>query len=159
MITGALSAILSFFGGTAFRLIFGELVAAWNKRQDHAYEIERIRLQAANDAAQHERNMAAIKQQAELGVQVIRVAAEGEVEKITADAWRSAVQATGKATGIWLVDLWNGVIRPGLATVAIVAWIGNFAGWWQLSENDWMLTGGVLGIYIADRSLFKRGKS
>ncbi len=153
-----ISALLSFFGGTAFRMIWGELSAWLNKRQDHAHELERLRLQAEHDAAQHARNLEAIKVQAELGVQTIRVAAEGEVDKITADAWREAVKATTAQSGIWLVDLWNGVIRPGLASVAVVAWVGNFGGAWVLGDNDWNLVGAVLGIYIADRTLFKRGK-
>jgi len=153
-----ISALLSFFGGSAFRMIWGEVSSWLNKRQDHSFEIERLRLQAEHDAAQHARNLEAIKVQAELGVQTIRVAAEGEVDKIAADAWREAVKATTASTGIWLVDLWNGVVRPLLATVAIAAWIGNFCGWWVLAENDWYLVGAVLGIYVADRSLYKRGK-
>ena len=107
-----ISALLSFFGGSAFRMIWGEVSSWLNKRQDHSFEIERLRLQAEHDAAQHARNLEAIKVQAELGVQTIRVAAEGEVDKIAADAWREAVKATTASTGIWLVDLWNGVVRP-----------------------------------------------
>lgn len=151
--------LVSFLGGTAFRLIFGEIVSAWNKKQDHAYEIERMKLQETNNAAQHARTQEAIRLQAELGVQTIRVAAEGEVEKTLAKAWSEIVAATAKPTGNWVIDAWNGGIRPLLATVAITAWVGNFAGWWQLSEDDWHLTGAVLGIFIADRSLFKRGKA
>ena len=44
-----ISALLSFFGGTAFRMIWGELSAWLNKRQDHQHEIERLRLQADLD--------------------------------------------------------------------------------------------------------------
>lgn len=153
-----ISAVLSFFGGSVFRMLWGEISAFVNKRQDQAHEVERMRLQGELDAAQHARNLQAITLQAELGVKTIEVAAQGEVDKTTAEAWREAVRGTITPTGIWLVDLWNGVIRPGLATVATAAWVGNFASWWTLSENDWMLVGAVLGIYIADRTLFKRGK-
>ena len=31
-------------------------------------------------------------------------------------------------------------------------------GWWVLDQDSWMLVGAVLGIYVADRTLFKRGK-
>ena len=48
--------ILSFLGGTAFRLIFGEIAAFFSKKQAHAQEIERMRLQDQIDAGQHARN-------------------------------------------------------------------------------------------------------
>lgn len=153
-----ISALLSFFGGSVFRMLWGEISTWLTRKQDHAHEIERLRLQAEIDAAQHGRNLEAIKVQAELGVQTIRVAAEGEVDKITAEAWGEVVKGTTRQSGIWLVDLWNGVIRPGLATIAIAMWVGHVAGWWVLDEQSWVLVGSVLGIYLADRTLFKRGK-
>lgn len=153
-----LSAIISFFGGSAFRMIWGEISAFLTRKQDFQHELQMVEVQARIAAEQHARNLEAIKVQADLGVQTIRVAAEGEVDKIGADAWRIAVQATATQTGIWLVDLWNGLIRPGLATIATVGWIGHFSGVWVLDENSWNLVGAVLGIYIADRTLFKRGK-
>ena len=55
-----LSALLSFFGGTAFRMLWGEVSAYLNKKQDHAFEIERMRLQEQFDAAQHARNLEAL---------------------------------------------------------------------------------------------------
>lgn len=153
-----LSTILSFFGGSAFRMIWGEISSFVTRRQDHAHELQMIEAQARIAAEQHARNLEAIKVQADLGIQTIRVQAEGEVDKITADAWRAAVQATATQTGIWLVDLWNGVIRPGLASVAIIAWIGHVVGVWALDADSWQLVGAVLGIYVADRTLYKRGK-
>lgn len=154
-----LSALLSFFGGSVFRMLWGELSAYLNKRQDHKFELERLRFQAQADAEQHARNLEAIKIQAELGVQTIRVAAEGKVDEITANAWQRAVEATTARSGIWLVDLWNGIIRPALATMcaALVALHFYRAGW-VLDEQGWALVGAVLGIYVADRTLFKRGK-
>lgn len=153
-----ISALLSFLGGSAFRMLWGEISSWLTKRQDNQHEIELLRLQAEIDAAQHARNLEAIKVQSDLGVKTIEVSARGEVDKTEALGWLEAVRATNNKSGIWLVDLWNGVIRPGLATVAISAWIGNFAGWWALAENDWYLVGAVLGIYVADRTLYKRGK-
>lgn len=154
-----IATLISFFGGTAFRMLWGEISAFLNKRQDHKFEIERLALQAKMDAEQHARNLEAIKVQAELGVQTIRVAAEGKVDEITAGAWQQAVAATSARTGIWLVDLWNGIIRPALATMcaALVALHFYRAGW-VLDEQGWSLVGAVLGIYVADRTLFKRGK-
>lgn len=154
-----ISTLLSFFGGSVFRMLWGEISAFINKRQDHNFEIQRLELQARVDAEQHARNLEAIRVQAELGVQTIRVAAEGKVDEITANAWQRAVDATAGHTGIWLVDLWNGIIRPALATMcaALVALHFYRAGW-VLDEQGWALVGAVLGIYVADRTLFKRGK-
>lgn len=154
-----ISALLSFFGGSVFRMLWGEVSAFLNKRQDHKFELERLRFQAQVDAEQHARNLEAIKIQAEIGVQTIRVAAEGKVDEITANAWQHAVEATTTRSGIWLVDLWNGIIRPALATMcaALVALHFYRAGW-VLDEQGWALVGAVLGIYVADRTLFKRGK-
>lgn len=154
-----IATLLSFFGGTAFRMLWGEVSAFLNKRQDHAHEIERLRLQADIDAAQHARNLEAIRVQAELGVKTIEVAARGEVDKTEASAWLEAVRATGARSGIWLVDLWNGIIRPGLATICAALVVLHFyrAGW-VLDDQGWALVGAVLGLYVADRTLFKRGK-
>lgn len=154
-----ISTLLSFFGGSVFRMLWGEISSFISKRQDHKFEIERLRLQGELDAAQHARNLEAIKIQADLNVQTIRVQGEADVGRAEGQAFLSAVEATGRTTGIWLVDLWNGVIRPGLATMcaALVALHFYRAGW-VLDEQGWALVGAVLGIYVADRTLFKRGK-
>ena len=67
-----ITALLSFLGGNVFRMIFGEIISYLGKRQDHSQEIERMRLQADFDAAQHARNQEAIMAQAELGIKTIR---------------------------------------------------------------------------------------
>lgn len=150
--------LFSFLGGSAFRMLWGEVSSYFQKKQDHSFEIERLRLQGDLDAAQHARNLEAIKVQAEMGVKTIQVAAQGEVDKTLATAWEAVVKGTTSQTGVWLVDLWNGIIRPGLATVAIAMWVGHTAGFWVLDQQGWELVGAVLGIYVADRALFKRGK-
>lgn len=154
-----LSTLFSFLGGAAFRMIWGEISAYLTKRQDQKMEIERMRLQGELDAAQHARNMEAIKIQADLKVQVIRTQAEGAVTTAEADAWRQAVADIGKQTGIWFVDAWNGTIRPMLATICVFLWVRHLgeAGW-KLDQNSWDLIAATLGLYVADRSLFKRGK-
>jgi len=153
------SALLSFLGGSAFRMLWGEISAWVNKRQDHKFEIERLRVQAEMDAAQHARNLEAIKIQHEMGVQVIKVQGDADVARVEADAWREAVKATAASSGNWLIDTWNGAIRPGLATVCAALIVLHFwrAGW-VLDDNGWALAGAVLGIYVADRTLFKRGR-
>lgn len=152
------SALLSFLGGTAFRMIWGELSSWLTARQDHAHEIERMRLQGELDAAAHARNLDAIRLQADLGVKTIQVQAEADIGRLEADGWLTAVKGTTTATGVWLVDLWNGVIRPAVATWSIAMISGHYLKWWALDENGWSVCGAALGIYLADRALFKRGK-
>lgn len=153
------SALFSFLGGSAFRMIWGE-VSAWIKaRQDHAHEIERLRLQGELEAAQHARNLEAIRAQAELGVKVIEAQREADVARAEADAWLDAVRSVGRQTGIKFVDTWNGVIRPGLATIAIVAVVAEIVALgFMLTEWHKELFAAILGLYVADRSLAKRGK-
>lgn len=154
-----ISALVSFLGGTAFRMIWGELSAWLNARQEHAYEIERLRLQADIDAAQHSRNLESIRVQAELGVKTIQVQAEADVSRIELEGWSGAVREALKPTGIWLVDLWNGCIRPLAASIALLLWVGalNRQGW-AMGPWDQELVGVVLGFFFASRELNKRNK-
>ena len=153
-----LSALFSFLGGSAFRMIWGEVSAWMTAQQDHRFELERLRMQAECDAAQHARNLDAIRQQAELGVKTVQVQAEADLGRIEGEAWRDAVQATGRPVGVAWVDAWNAVIRPGVATWAVgmltLAEFGAFA----LSESTAGVAFAALGIYLADRTLNKRGK-
>ncbi len=153
-----ISALISFLGGSVFRMLWGEVSTWITARQDHRHEVERMRLQGELDAAAHARNQDSIRLQAELGVQTIRVQAEADVDRIEVDGWLSAVKSTGAPTGVWLVDLWNGVIRPAVATWSVVMISGHYARWWTLDDNGWSVCGAALGIYLADRALFKRGK-
>lgn len=152
------TALISFFGGSVFRMIWGELSSWITKRQDHAQELDLLRLQESQAAAQHERNTASIRLQAELGVKTIQVQAESVVSEIETNAWLEAVKGTTKQVGIAWVDAWNAVIRPALATWAVAMITGHYLLWWVLDDNGWALAGAALGIYIADRTLFKRGK-
>lgn len=153
-----LSALISFLGGSVFRMIWGELSAWMTARQDHTFELERMRLQGDLEAAQHARNLEAIKVQAELGVKVIETQAQAAIGQLESSAWLEAVKATAVQTGIRWVDAWNSVIRPAVATWAIGMITGNYLHLWVLDENGWSLAGAALGIYLADRALFKRGK-
>lgn len=153
-----LSALISFLGGSVFRMIWGELSAWMTARQDHTFELERMRLQGDLEAAQHARNLEAIKVQADLGVKVIETQAQAAIDQLESSAWLEAVKATAVQTGIRWVDAWNAVIRPAVATWAIGMITGNYLQLWLLDENGWSLAGAALGIYLADRALFKRGK-
>lgn len=154
-----MSAILAFLGGNAFRLIFGEIVAYFNKKQEHALEVERMRLQGELDAAQHGRNMESLRLQADLGVKTIQVQRDADLDRIDASAWAAAVADVGRQTGIKFLDIWNGSIRPLLATIAIgVVLFEIIKNGFVLTDWDRELVGAILGIYVADRSLARRGK-
>lgn len=154
-----MSAILSFLGGSAFRLIWGQISEYLTERQNHKHEIERMRLQGELDAAQHERNQAAIKLQAELGVQTIRVQGEADTSRLEAEGWAAAVATATKPSGIWLVDLWNGIIRPLAASIAIYLWVLALnAQGFKMTDWDRELVGVILGFYFATRIIQNRGK-
>lgn len=159
-----MGAIFSFLGGSAFRAIWGEFSNWLNARQEHKHEMDRMRLQGQLDAEQHARNMAAQKQQAELGYKTIQVQADADVSRIETETWRNAVTAAITAkTGIAWVDAWNGTVRPAYATAGLFLWL-----WWELHHmavSGWIvsawsldLVAAVVGFYFADRSLAKRGK-
>jgi len=153
------SALFSFLGGSAFRMIWGEVSSWMTKKQDHAQEVERMRLQAELDAAQHARNLEAIRVQADLGVKTIQVQAEAAMGGIEAEAWADVVGSTTKTTGIRFIDIWNGSIRPLLATLAILVVVAQIvSNGFVLSDWDRELVAAILGIYLADRQLMKRGK-
>lgn len=154
-----MGALISFLGGSAFRAIWGEVGAFFEKRQEHRYEVERMRLQNDLDAAQHGRMLESVRIQAEMGVKTIEVQRDADLQRMDVDAWREAVGSLGRSTGIKFLDAWNGSIRPLLATLAtlsIVVEIG-VAGW-VLTDWDRELVGAILGLYVADRTLGKRAK-
>ena len=154
-----ISALISFFGGSVFRMIWGEVSAWMTARQDHSHEVERMRLQGELDAATHGRNLQAITLQSELGVKTIQVQAESDLARIDAGVFGQAVELTGRQTGFAVVDIWNGIIRPMLATECMLLWsLHLYRHNWTLDEQGWALVGAALGIFVADRSLLKRGK-
>jgi hypothetical protein len=153
-----LTALISFLGGNVFRMIFGEIVAAWNKSQEHSHELQRTELQNKIDAEQHARNMEAIRVQADLKVETIRVQADANTNQIDAESFLEAVKATAVKSGVTWVDGWNAVIRPAVATWSIVMITLHEAGAFKLSETTLAIAGASLGIYLAARDLFKRGK-
>lgn len=154
-----ISALISFFGGSAFRMLWGEISAFITARQEHKHELERLRLQAEIDAAQHARNLEAIKLQHDLGVEVIEVHAEADAGRIETSAWAEVVGSTTRLTGIKFIDIWNGAIRPMLASLAILfVCLEIIDAGLKLSEWNRELFAAILGIYLADRQLQKRGK-
>jgi len=154
-----MSALFSFLGGSVFRMIWGEVSHWLTARQEHSHELERMKIQGELDAAAHARNLEGIKLQSELGIKTIEVQSAADLGKLEIGAWAQAVADVGKQTGIKFIDLWNGAIRPALATVAMLAVIIEvILHGGVLNDWDRELIGAILGIYVADRALLKRGK-
>lgn len=156
MIFGAL---FTFLGGSAFRLIWGEISSWIDKKLEHKQEMERMAAQEGFDQSKHSREMERLRLQTELNVKEIQVAGDMALQKTEADAFVAAMKDAMKPTGIVWVDAWNGIIRPAAASIALLLWC--FALWKAgFLTGDWdkELMGAILGFYFADRSLAKRGK-
>lgn len=146
------TALVTFLGSAGIRLALGHLFDFITKWQDNKNELARLRLQGELDAAQHARNLEAIKVQAGLGIKVIEAQTESHVNQVEADAFLEAVKATGQKTGVLIVDVWNGVIRPLLATICIVLWVTSLATrHFTLDDWDRALMSLALGIFVGGR--------
>jgi hypothetical protein len=154
-----MGALLSFLGGSAFRMIWGEVSSFITARQQHKQELERMQIQEQLEAGRHGRDMARIQLQADLKVQEVKVVGDLAIQKTEADAFVEAIKAASKPIGIFFVDAWNGSIRPSMATIALAMWVlALYRAGFIPTEFDKELIAGILGFYIADRSLGKRGK-
>jgi len=154
-----ISTLLSFFGGTAFRMVWGEISSWITARQDHKFEIERMQAQEAINAADHSRNLEAMKVQAELKIEVITQQGDVDISKIDAESFGRGVEGLSKLSGFKPVDAWKASIQPALATMIMFLLVKHYAkAGWVMDEHGWELAGGVLGLFIADRMLFRRGK-
>lgn len=154
-----LSALLSFLGGSAFRLLMGELVGFLKSRQDQRHEVEMMRVQADLAAAEHARNLEAIRVQADLGVKTIEVQGAADIGREEARAFAALQAAANRPTGIAWVDAWNASVRPAFATVALSLWLMALVSrGFRLDEWDMGLMGVIVGFYFADRSLRKVGR-
>lgn len=154
-----LSGLISFLGGSAFRMIWGETSAWLTARQEHKYELARLELQERADAAAHARNLESLRLQNELGIKTIEVQRDADLSRVEADAWSDLVVANAKPTGILFIDAWNGSVRPLLATLSILIVVAEVVAA-HFMLNDWTrdLVSAILGLYVAERSLAKRGK-
>lgn len=154
-----ISALFSFLGGSAFRMIWGEIAAWMNKKQDHAHEMDMMRLQSTLEAERHTRNLEQLRLAADLKLTEVRVAGDLAIEKAAADAFTEAQKTLRAPSGIKWVDGWNGSIRPAMATIALALWVFALAkAGFVTGDWDRELIAGILGFYIADRTLAKRGK-
>lgn len=154
-----LSALLSFLGGSAFRMVWGEIAAWLNKKQDHAQELDRMRLQADLEAARHGRDLERIRLQHDLGVKEVQVAGDVAISKLEAEAFAEAMRTAHQPTGVRWVDAWNASIRPQYAEVALTLWLLKLvAQGFVMDDFDIGLMAVIAGFFFADRSLSKRAK-
>ena len=154
-----MGALLSFLGGSVFRMIWGEISSFISKKQEHEIELASLRLQAEIEDKRHINTLESLRVQAELGIKMAEVQKEIAIEQGEADAFTEAMKSAFKPTGYALVDVWNGVIRPAAATIVLVLWAAKLAGQgFKMDDYDMEISGVVLGFFFADRGLAKRGK-
>ena len=118
---------MTFLGGATVRLFIGHLFDFITKRQDQKNELARLTLQGQARRQRTRATSEAIKVQADLGVKVIE-AQTGARHQAGADAFYRRRAGTGQRTGIMWVDLWNGIVRPLLASMCIVLWVAKIVG-------------------------------
>jgi hypothetical protein len=153
------SALFSFLGGSVFRMIWGEVSAAWTKHQDHKHELEALKLQADLEKAKHDQEMERLKVSSELHIKEVEVIADAEVEKLDAEAFIVAQKTLNQPTGNKIIDAWNGAIRPAAASTALLIWwFCLYTQGFVLTEWDKELVGVILGFYFAHRVFTSRGK-
>lgn len=153
-----MSGLISFLGGSVFRMMWGEVAAFITKHQEYKQELELTKLQAsiANDT--HTRNLEALKLQHSLGIEQIYVQQEATNAEGELDAWVAASKAINVKSGIAWIDGWNQSIRPAVATVAVIAMVGEIILLGHLTDFHQEVFGAALGLFLADRALSKRGK-
>lgn len=153
-----LEMLVSLLGGAGFRMIWGEVSGWFNKRQDHSYELERMRLQAEMDNGAHTRQLEMVRLQADLGVKAIEIKADADMMAKEADAYIAAIRANEAKSGIKWVDAWNKAIRPAFATVALFLWCAALArAGFVMQEWDVTMIGSITGFFFASRVYDKRG--
>ena len=139
-------------------MIWGEVSSWVNKKLEHTQEMDRMRLQADLDERAHQRRMESVRFEAEQQVKIIHVQAEAAVGQLEAEGWLEAVKATGRKVGVAWVDAWNAGIRPGLATWGIIMLTLEAFALAQITEGTASVIFAALGIFVADRTLGKKGK-
>lgn len=153
------SALFSFLGGSVFRMIWGEVAGFVQKRQDHAHELEMLKVQSDIEDKRAQLQMEQVKLQHDLGIKEIQVAGDMAIAKSEADGFLEAMKSAARPIGIAWVDAWNGCVRPSAATIALLLWLFEIiAAGFIMQDWDRELVGVILGFYFADRSLGKRGK-
>lgn len=153
------TAMLSFFSGSLFRMVWGEFSSWMTKKQDHKNELELLRFQVEADDKRHERELSRLRLQSELGVKEVQIKGDIALDQADAEGFYKAFGSAMQPTGIKLIDVWNSAIRPAFATTALVLWILKLDGQaWVMNVDDLAIFFSIVGFFFADRTLQKRGK-
>jgi hypothetical protein len=164
-----MTAILSFLGSAVFRWALEKVFGLFERRQDHAQELELRDQQERIDSAAHVRNLELMERQTALKVQMLQEQHRGEMGARDADAFIESIK-NSRPTGNATIDAWNGGIRPFVASVCVLAWLAlvwTFAPdalrgmdtaaragiGVMMIEFSLSLIGSVLGWYFGARSL------
>jgi len=153
-----MSALVSFLGGSAFRMLWGEAAAYISRKQEHAQTKEQVQLAAQEEEAAHKRAMEALETRSRLGLSQEAIQQELALQMGSQEIWGSATKATYQASGIAWIDGWNQAIRPAAATLALLAMITEIFLLGALTDWHREVFSAALGLFLADRSLTKRGK-
>jgi len=154
-----MSALLSFLGGSVFRMIWGEVASFITRWQEHHYEIARLELQIKIDDHASDRQAKNLEVQGKLGIQTLVAQHESEMAQADNQTFKEAIVSVFKPIVNPLLDFWNGAIRPLAATIVIVLWCCKlFAQGFIMDDYDRELSGVVLGFFFANRVLGSRGK-
>ena len=148
-----ISGLFSFFGGTAFRWILGEVLGFFKAKQEHEHEMAMLALTFDQDKQRHEWQRAAIEAQAAAGVRVIEAQADATARGAADAMMLTAMEQIGKPSGVAWIDGFNAFIRPELAQVSILL-IAGHAIWPDVVR----LEGVVLEVVCAVLGLFVGGR-
>lgn len=148
-----MTALLSFLGSAVFRWLLEKVFSLAERKQDHSQEIDRMRVQAEVDAAQHLRNLEMLKIQSELKLDLIKEEVRGAFEAHEGEALIESIRSA-KPSGVKWVDAWNAIIRPLVSTVCVALWAMSLVKrGFQPNEFDLALIGAVIGWHFGTRSL------
>ena len=149
-------ALLSFLGGAAFRSLLNSVLTIWTTAQDHKHELAMLEMQDRLDERRRTHELAMAEVAHKQGVEVIRVRGEADLQRTDAEAFVAAMRSFNQRTGIFFVDLWNGIVRPAFATLCLFLLLRHFAALdWKLDSDGFQLIGAVIGYFFADRTLFR----
>lgn len=146
-------ALMSFLGSAVFRWLLEKVFSLAERKQDHGQEIERMRVQAEVDAAQHLRNLEMLRIQADLKLDLIKEEHRGAYEAAEGEAFIESIRSA-RPSGVRWVDAWNALIRPLVSTVCVALWAMSLVERdFQPNEFDLALIGAVIGWHFGTRSL------
>jgi hypothetical protein len=146
------SAVYSFLGGTAFRLLLTFITERIQYWQEFKFETERLKLQNQIENDQAKRHIEILEAQKKAGIQLVEAEISKESNLADITNFQFVVKDATKPTGFIELDFWNSAIRPALATICTIVWIISLIiRGWILTPWDLELIAAVLGIFVGSR--------